>query len=127
MFLICNLDHSIHTFSEKNNDVLTCDQTRYSLDNVPDDVLDAPCNYTYEDGSFILKSQSERYTQQWNRLRSTRDKRLQDSDWTQLTDCALDAATQTAWCDYRQALRDLPDTYANPNDVVWPQKPEVHS
>lgn len=25
--------------------------------------------------------------------------------------------------DYRQALRDLPDAFENPNDVVWPASP----
>lgn len=26
---------------------------------------------------------------------------------------------------YRQALRDIPQTYKNPEDVVWPQKPSL--
>ncbi len=26
---------------------------------------------------------------------------------------------------YRQALRDIPQTYSNPEDVVWPQKPSL--
>jgi len=30
------------------------------------------------------------------------------------------SAEETA---YRQSLRDLPQTFANPEDVVWPTKP----
>ncbi|MFA0260334.1 phage tail assembly chaperone [Vibrio cyclitrophicus] len=26
---------------------------------------------------------------------------------------------------YRQALRDIPQTFTNPEDVVWPQKPSL--
>ena len=28
------------------------------------------------------------------------------------------------WAEYRQALRDLPETYPNSEDIVWPSKPE---
>ncbi|MGC3834992.1 phage tail assembly chaperone [Moritella viscosa] len=26
---------------------------------------------------------------------------------------------------YRQALRDIPQTFNNPDDVVWPTKPQL--
>lgn len=28
------------------------------------------------------------------------------------------------WRDYRDAIRDIPTTYEDPDDVVWPTKPE---
>ncbi|MEZ9047610.1 phage tail assembly chaperone [Vibrio cyclitrophicus] len=31
----------------------------------------------------------------------------------------------TPFRQYRQALRDIPQTYSNPEDVVWPQKPSL--
>lgn len=52
--------------------------------------------------------------------RSERDRLLKDSDWTQVPDAPVD---QTAWADYRQALRDVPQQVGFPNDIDWPQKP----
>lgn len=37
-------------------------------------------------------------------------------------DNELDAAP---FRQYRQALRDIPQKYTNPEDVVWPQKPSL--
>ena len=56
----------------------------------------------------------------WEEIRSKRELLLKDSDWTQLADAQVD---KQEWATYRQALRDIPQTYANPNDVVWPTKP----
>jgi len=41
-------------------------------------------------------------------LRSRRNQLLASSDWTQVADVALTVEQDTAWRDYRQALRDLP-------------------
>ncbi|MCD9550856.1 hypothetical protein GLP21_19775, partial [Photobacterium carnosum] len=30
---------------------------------------------------------------------------------------------KTEFTAYRQALRDIPQTYDNPDDIVWPTKP----
>jgi len=54
------------------------------------------------------------------RVRADRDKRLADSDWTQLADNTADT---NAWAAYRQALRDLPTTDGFPHDVTWPTEP----
>lgn len=53
-------------------------------------------------------------------LRRERDKRLVETDHWVLSDTAT--ATQ-AQLDYRQALRDITDTYTSLDDVVWPEKP----
>lgn len=44
-------------------------------------------------------------------------------DWTQLPDAPLTDNERLAWQQYRQALRDLPQTYPNPDDVVFPEQP----
>lgn len=51
-----------------------------------------------------------------------RDKLLQESDWTQNRDVVL--SNDTAWQAYRQALRDITETY-DPfiEEVVWPTPP----
>nr|WP_123950601.1 phage tail assembly chaperone [Vibrio crassostreae] len=39
---------------------------------------------------------------------------------------AIDASVDVAQLrQYRQALRDIPQTFTNPEDVVWPQKPSL--
>jgi hypothetical protein len=52
-------------------------------------------------------------------LRSKRDEFLSDSDWTQATDSPLSAELKTKWMEYRQALRELP----NSNKTNWPIAP----
>lgn len=54
------------------------------------------------------------------RARTERNKKLADSDWTQLADSSADA---TAWGTYRTALRDLPSTDGFPHNITWPTEP----
>ena len=54
-------------------------------------------------------------------LRDKRNKLLADTDWWELPTHSPMSAERTA---YRQALRDITDTYTSLNDVVWPTKPE---
>jgi len=53
-------------------------------------------------------------------VRTERDAKLTESDWTQVVDAPVD---QAAWATYRQALRDIPDQAGFPNEVNWPNKP----
>ena len=53
-------------------------------------------------------------------IRTERNKKLADTDWTQLADSTANA---TAWGTYRQALRDLPSTDGFPHNVTWPTEP----
>ena len=54
------------------------------------------------------------------RLRNKRDKLIAETDYWGSPD--LPDMTQ-AQLDYRQALRDITDTYTSLDDVVWPTKP----
>lgn len=54
-------------------------------------------------------------------VRSVRNQKLKDSDWTQIADAPVD---QVAWATYRQALRDIPSQQGFPWDVQWPTQPE---
>jgi len=57
-------------------------------------------------------------------LKMIRDKRgflLVASDWTQLVDAPVD---REAWATYRQALRDMPTTVVDADNVVWPEHPK---
>lgn len=56
----------------------------------------------------------------WERLRIERDRRLRLTDYRTVDDAPWDAQP---WLDYRQALRDLPDTTTDPRQAVWPTEP----
>lgn len=56
------------------------------------------------------------------RLRHERNAKLAETDWTQSRDVTL--TNDAAWQTYRQALRDITDTYSDLDSVVWPTKPE---
>ena len=58
--------------------------------------------------------------QKWNEIRSKRNGFLSQSDWTQLDDSK---ENKEAWAIYRQELRDIPQTFSNPDSVIWPSKP----
>ena len=56
-------------------------------------------------------------------IRQKRDQLIAETDWlitkAKETGTNISAALKT----YRQELRDLPQTYENPDDVIWPNKP----
>ena len=52
-------------------------------------------------------------------LREERNRKIAETDWWASSDLTM-TAEQTA---YRQALRDITDTYSSLEDVVWPSKP----
>ena len=54
-------------------------------------------------------------------LRTERNRRLAETDWSQGAD--VPDAIKNAYTSYRQALRDITNTYNNPRTVVWPDKP----
>jgi hypothetical protein len=66
---------------------------------------------------------SVRDAEAWDRVRVERDARLAACDWTQVADAPLTASEKTAWADYRQSLRDVPQDFDTPDDVVWPEQP----
>ena len=58
-----------------------------------------------------------------NHVRGQRDGQLRGSDWTQLPDAALGDHTAEEYAEWRQALRDVPQTYSRVSEVVWPNDP----
>ena len=51
-------------------------------------------------------------------VRETRNRLLNESDWTDQHDIE-------EWVAYRQALRDLPATTEDPEQITWPEPPQV--
>lgn len=58
-----------------------------------------------------------------NELRERRNLLLRDCDWTQMPDAPLTDEQKNAWASYRQALRNLPESAADLDNVIWPVKP----
>ena len=53
-------------------------------------------------------------------VRTSRNDKLKDCDWTQIADSTADKAT---WATYRQALRDITKQTGFPWTIDWPKVP----
>lgn len=67
-----------------------------------------------------------KYQAEWSVIKEQRSPLLVEADYlvNKAEDLGRDAAPFRA---YRQALRDIPQTYQNAGDVVWPTKPSLQS
>ena len=55
-----------------------------------------------------------------NLLREERNLKIAETDWWASSDLTMSVERAA----YRQALRDITETYTSLDDVVWPEKPE---
>lgn len=58
-------------------------------------------------------------------IRHTRNRLLTYSDWTRLDDAQISQETKDAYAAYRQQLRDLPQSFENPEEIVFPDPPSL--
>ena len=58
----------------------------------------------------------------WVRIRAQRDALLSSTDWRAMPDAPT---MSDAWKAYRQALRNLPSTQADPDDITFPTEPSL--
>lgn len=57
-------------------------------------------------------------------IKKQRNQKLAETDWTQLKDVKFSTKEAKAWKEYRQALRDFPETILSPyQEVIWPIPP----
>ena len=77
------------------------------------------------DGNIIYSKTVEQSNEEKNAdiFKAMRNSLLAQSDWTQAPDGPLTDAKKAEWATYRQALRDLPSTTADPANPTWPTKP----
>jgi hypothetical protein len=61
--------------------------------------------------------------EKWTAIRMHRAGLLAGCDWTQLPDAPLTLEEKQAWAAYRQALRNIPQDYDDPDQVVFPETP----
>lgn len=89
--------------------------TKYVLGPIFTDNEDA----TAAEQEAAYKAQKD--SEQAKSIRDDRNRRLAECDWTQVADAP--SASQFAWAEYRQKLRDLPAQAGFPWTVTWPDKP----
>ena len=80
-----------------------------------------------DDGTITLQEDPQKIEDHkaalWSQLRIERNRLLQQSDWTALSDAHLSQDKKDAWFTYRQSLRDLPANATDPTQVTWPVSP----
>lgn len=93
----------------------------YTSDGIP--------RYKLQDGQPVERSEEEievdRVPIQASSARAQRDKLLAATDWAVLPDSPLDESSKTSLKTYRQALRDVPQQEGFPNNISWPNMPEI--
>ena len=57
-------------------------------------------------------------------LRDARSMFLRDTDWMVTKAIETGTTVPQEWQTYRQALRDITETYTSLDDVNWPEKPQ---
>ena len=60
-------------------------------------------------------------TDQSKSIRSIRNDKLKECDWTQISDATVN---KTLWATYRQELRDISSQEGFPWTITWPTQPE---
>lgn len=58
--------------------------------------------------------------QKLEQIRKWRDLQLAASDWTQVADAPVN---KSAWAEYRQALRDVPQQDVSAENIIFPVMP----
>lgn len=104
--------------------------------NIPEDVIEVDAEkyqFLIEGASLgkkiVYKSRKLQLADQaipaltWEQVRKQRESKLRASDWTQMPDTALSAEEVDEWRKYRQELRNITETFDNPDKVVWPVIP----
>ena len=84
---------------------------------------DVKPEYTYENGIFKsndLRTPEQIAEEKLADLRKDRNILLAQTDYLALADNTMTPEMEA----YRQALRDITDTYSSLEDVVWPTQPE---
>ena len=77
-----------------------------------------------DDIESVLRQKEYENEQQWSAARKKRDELITVTDYTQAIDSPLSSEKQAQYKVYRQSLRDIPQTFGDPCDIVWPVKPE---
>lgn len=106
-------------------EIITTDDA-YIVDGciLPFDVVGEGVVSDYDPETDIRPFPQELIDRQWGEVRTDRNKRLADCDWTQLPDAPLSNIEMQDWASYRQALRDITNQ-PDPFNITWPSEPSA--
>jgi hypothetical protein len=90
---------------------------------IPEELVAGNMKPELVDDELVLVEDLTKSSPLWNSLRKLRNLKLQECDWTQLTDSPLSEEEKDAWASYRQELRDMPTNMTDPEIPVWPTPP----
>jgi len=112
----------IKTIKEKNGvKVFSINEEQY------DDLADN-CDASESGGVITIIKSAEwlenKTNEAWRKIRKQRNQLLKDSDYIMVSDAPITTEKKEEWTTYRQSLRDIPQTFSNPDDVTYPDKPE---
>ena len=107
---VCEIDdiNNIPSFVAQEGQVIATDHTGNIGDTWNGSSYDAPV---------ITDNRTDE--EKWFDIREKRNQLLAETDFYALSDVTM----TTEMSNYRQALRDLPSSTSNPDDVVFPTKP----
>ena len=74
---------------------------------------------TWNGSSYVGPADSRTDDEKWVDVRDKRNRLLAETDFYALSDVTMSSEMTT----YRQALRDLPASQSDPDDIVFPTKP----
>lgn len=106
---------------EKGNTIFTYDeyvltmQDRSGLEKIVQDNMEV----------WLAYAKAAETDNQAQAVRDKRDKLLADTDWTQTDDAPLSGEDKESVRKYRQALRDITAQSGFPQEIKWPEKPQV--
>lgn len=84
-----------------------------------DAYLESGKAYTVKVESTTSDEQTALINQQWANVRLKRDRKLQGTDWRASSDLTL----SDDWKNYRNELRQIPQTQTDPYNITWPTEP----
>ena len=86
-------------------------------------ISDDPADFGITWSQLLTKRNELEAAEPLKLLREERNQRLTDTDWVVVKAQETGGTVSTEWQTYRQALRDITDTYSSLDTVVWPTKP----
>ena len=110
-------------FLTANNVVELVENLNYSVPtqklSTVDAYVDSGKAYTVKVESTTTDEQTELTNKKWIEIREIRNQILKETDWRASTDLTL----SDDWKNYRNELRQIPQTQTDPFNITWPSSP----
>ena len=77
--------------------------------------------YQYDEEGTLVYEPTE--DEKWDLIRRLRDELLGQTDWVVARAFEKGVPISDDWVSYRQSLRDLPQSFDTPEEVILPERP----